>query len=204
MKGWRWLLPPLSQAGQGSRGEAHLKAGVCPGPRSVPAGCRGRMSLLKSGLIHRPVASQRVWLSDLEPRRTYTGSYSLLWDVNPNGKQQGAVRICHKYLLAKTSISPTVVRSPSLPEVSGLDSGSCCSTGRTQASSQCHPSGPGPCLPHSRCLCGCQTSPRPAEPPGDNTVTCCAAWLVCGYGNSSAFFKAGLNCGVLPTEGDCC
>lgn len=92
--------------------EAQPKYGVCPGPQSVPAGRRGRMIFPKPGLIHRPAAAQQVQLSDAEPGRTYTGTYSLLWDVSPNGKQQGVVRICHKYLLAKTSISLTVVRSP--------------------------------------------------------------------------------------------
>lgn len=110
VKGWRLLLL-LSGAGRGSCGKAQPKHGVCPGPQSVPAGYRGRMSFPEPGLIHRPVASQRVRLSDAEPRRTYTRTYSLLWDVNPNEKQQGVVRICHKYLLAKTSIYPTVVRS---------------------------------------------------------------------------------------------
>ena len=111
-KGWRLLLPLLSGAGRGGCGKAQPKHGVCPGPQSVPVGHRGRMSFPEPGLIHRPVASQQVRLSDAEPGRTYTGTYSLLWDVSPNGKQQGVVRICHKYLLAKTSISPTVVRSP--------------------------------------------------------------------------------------------
>lgn len=46
---------------------------------------------------------------------------------------------------------------------------------------------------------GCQTSPRPAEPPGDNTVTSCATRLVCGYGNSLALLETGISCIVLPT-----
>lgn len=63
------------------------------------------------GLIHRPAALQQVQLNDAEPGRTYSGTYSLSWDVSPNGKQQWGVRICHKYLLAEASIFPTVVRS---------------------------------------------------------------------------------------------
>jgi len=110
-QGWQFLPPPLSGAGQGGCGEAQPKHRVCAGPQSVPAGRRGKTSFLKPGLVRRPAALQQVWLSDVGPGRTCTGTYSLLWDVSPNGNQQGVVRIRHKYLLAKTSISPTVVRS---------------------------------------------------------------------------------------------
>lgn len=46
------------------------------------------------------------------------------------------------------------------------------------------------CLLCSRWLHGCQT-PRCQH--GE-------AWLVCGYGNSSASFETGMSCTVLPTE----
>lgn len=90
--------PTTSQQGRTVARPSLTPAFAEPHVPVVPAGSRERASSTGQA----PLQAQR---SDAEPRMALAGAYSSLWDVSPNGKHQGVVRICHKYLRARTSIS---------------------------------------------------------------------------------------------------